>query len=68
MASARSCPPPRAVDSGDVSENPETPEDAQPARPRRSFWQRMGGEGLTISLIIHLVLILIGRKTLLLAA
>jgi hypothetical protein len=37
----------------------ETPADPQPARPRRSFWQRLGGEGLTISLFIHAALILV---------
>ncbi|MFM7241650.1 MAG: hypothetical protein ACKO3A_06045 [Opitutia bacterium] len=31
----------------------------QATRSRRTFWQKLGGEGLTISLIIHLVLILI---------
>jgi hypothetical protein len=34
-------------------------EEIQARRSRRTFWQRLGGEGLTISLIIHLVLILI---------
>ena len=50
---------------------PESPELAQPIptevgaeeiqarRSHRPFWQRLGGEGLTISLIIHLILILI---------
>ena len=28
-------------------------------RSKRTFWQRLGGEGLTISLIIHVILILI---------
>ena len=28
-------------------------------RSKRTFWQRLGGEGLTISLIIHLILIII---------
>ena len=31
----------------------------QATRSKRTFWQKLGGEGLTISLIIHLVLILI---------
>ena len=31
----------------------------QANRSKRPFWQRLGGEGLTISLIIHLILILI---------
>ena len=34
-------------------------EDVQATRSKRTFWQKLGGEGLTISLIIHLVLILI---------
>ena len=37
----------------------EVPEEPTPTRPRRSFWQRLGGEGLTISLFIHAALILI---------
>ncbi|MEY4086663.1 MAG: hypothetical protein RLZZ405_851 [Verrucomicrobiota bacterium] len=45
-----------SADSGRVS---ETPADPQPSRPRRGFWQRLGGEGLTISLLIHGALILI---------
>ena len=34
-------------------------EEIQATRSRRTFWQKLGGEGLTISLVIHLVLILI---------
>ena len=34
-------------------------EEVQATRSKRTFWQKLGGEGLTISLIIHLVLILI---------
>ena len=34
-------------------------EEIRATRSQRTFWQRLGGEGLTISLIIHLVLILI---------
>ncbi|MEY4085925.1 MAG: hypothetical protein RLZZ405_113 [Verrucomicrobiota bacterium] len=34
-------------------------EEIQATRSKRTFWQKLGGEGLTISLIIHLVLILI---------
>ena len=34
-------------------------EEIQASRSKRTFWQKLGGEGLTISLIIHLVLILI---------
>ena len=33
--------------------------EVQATRSKRTFWQKLGGEGLTISLIIHLVLILI---------
>ncbi|MGA0132761.1 MAG: hypothetical protein ACO3ND_00160 [Opitutales bacterium] len=43
-----------------------TPEDKTPpappvlsARARRSIWRRLGGEGLTISLAVHLLLILL---------
>ena len=36
-----------------------TGEELQGHRSKRTFWQRLGGEGLTISLIIHLILILI---------
>jgi hypothetical protein len=41
------------------AEVPPSTEEIQARRSRRTFWQRLGGEGLTISLIIHLVLILI---------
>jgi hypothetical protein len=34
-------------------------QEIQATRSKRTFWQKLGGEGLTISLIIHLVLILI---------
>ena len=57
-------PPPPADDltpvvpTGSSSEGQPEPE-LQTARGRRSFWQKMGGEGLTISIIIHAVLILI---------
>ena len=34
-------------------------DEVQATRSKRTFWQKLGGEGLTISLIIHLVLILI---------
>jgi len=57
-------PPPPADDlplvdpSGSSSEGLPEPE-LKTARQRRSFWQKLGGEGLTISLIIHGVLILI---------
>ena len=39
-----------------------TVEEVQATRSKRTFWQRLGGEGLTISLIIHLVLILIAIR------
>ena len=29
------------------------------ARPRRTFWQRLGGEGLALSVLVHIVLVLI---------
>ena len=29
------------------------------ARPRRTLWQRVGGEGLALSVLIHILLILI---------
>ncbi|MFM9148058.1 MAG: hypothetical protein ACKORI_08065, partial [Verrucomicrobiota bacterium] len=29
------------------------------ARARRGFWERIGGEGLTVSLAVHLLLILL---------
>ena len=41
-------PPPAVVDTTEI----------QAHRSRRTFWQRLGGEGLTISLIIHLILII----------
>ncbi len=41
-------PPPAVVDTTEI----------QARRSRRTFWQRLGGEGLTISLIIHLILII----------
>jgi len=34
-------------------------EEIQARRSQRTFWQKLGGEGLTISLIIHLILIII---------
>ena len=29
------------------------------ARPRRTLWQRLGGEGLALSVLVHIVLVLI---------
>ena len=42
-----------------VGESVPTTEEVQARRSKRTFWQRLGGEGLTISLIIHVILILI---------
>jgi len=57
-------PPPPADDLPPVDPSGSSPEglpepELKTARQRRSFWQKLGGEGLTISLIIHGVLILI---------
>ena len=43
------------------------PQDATPvetvaeplARPKRTLWQRLGGEGLALSVLVHIVLVLI---------
>jgi hypothetical protein len=40
-------------------EAPANAEELSGHRSKRTFWQRLGGEGLTISLIIHLILIII---------
>ena len=29
------------------------------ARPKRTLWQRLGGEGLALSVVLHVVLVLI---------
>jgi hypothetical protein len=42
-----------------VADSVHNAEEVQARRSTRTFWQRLGGEGLTISLVIHLVLILI---------
>ena len=42
-----------------VGESVPPTEEVQARRSKRTFWQRLGGEGLTISLIIHVILILI---------
>ena len=57
-------PPPPADDLPPVDPSGSSPEglpepELKTARQRRPFWQKLGGEGLTISLIIHGVLILI---------
>ena len=31
------------------------------ARPRRTLWQRLGGEGLALSVLVHIVLVLIAN-------
>jgi hypothetical protein len=56
-------PPPPSEDSVPPEGLPPPPVSAEPplqtARGRRSFWSKLGGEGLTISIIVHAVLILI---------
>jgi len=59
-------PPPPADDSlppGSTEVGPEASDAPAPelktARGQRSFWQKLGGEGLTISLFIHGILIII---------
>ena len=57
-------PPPPSEDSASPESLPPPPAETpapelQTARGRRSFWSKLGGEGLTISIIIHAVLILI---------
>ncbi len=49
-------PTPEPVSSFPVEPNAE---ELSGHRAKRTFWQRLGGEGLTISLIIHLILIII---------
>ena len=49
---------PESTDSP-VADSVHNAEEVQARRSTRTFWQRLGGEGLTISLVIHLVLILI---------
>ncbi|MEY2750954.1 MAG: hypothetical protein RLZZ550_925, partial [Verrucomicrobiota bacterium] len=46
-------------DPGLAPAEADAAEEVQATRSKRTFWQKLGGEGLTISLIIHLVLILI---------
>ncbi|NBX34006.1 hypothetical protein EBR16_01365, partial [bacterium] len=45
--------------AGVVDATEHKPEEIQARRSQRTFWQKLGGEGLTISLIIHLILIII---------
>jgi hypothetical protein len=41
-------------------DNPPVETGAEPlARPRRTLWQRLGGEGLALSVLVHIVLVLI---------
>ena len=49
-------PTPAPLSSFPVEPNAE---ELSGPRAKRTFWQRLGGEGLTISLIIHLILIII---------
>jgi len=60
MSPTQDPPHPEDADQASIAEAgvPAT-EEVQATRSKRSFWQKLGGEGLTISLIIHLVLILI---------
>ncbi|MFM7209204.1 MAG: hypothetical protein ACKOY8_05225, partial [Verrucomicrobiota bacterium] len=49
-------PPP----SGDAPEAPSAKnQSVVTVRPRGSFWRRLGGEGLTVSLAIHALLVLL---------
>ena len=59
-SSSHEDPTPAAADAAAVVDaNEHNSGEIQARRSRRPFWQRLGGEGLTISLIIHLILILI---------
>mgnify|MGYP003865398687 FL=1 len=60
MSPTQDPPHPEDADQASIAEAgvPAT-EEVQATRSKRTFWQKLGGEGLTISLIIHLVLILI---------
>ena len=60
MSPTQDPPHPEDADQASIAEAgvPAT-EEVQATRSKRSFWQKLGGEGLTIWLIIHLVLILI---------
>jgi hypothetical protein len=44
----------------DPRDNPPVETGAEPlARPKRTLWQRLGGEGLAFSVIVHIILVLI---------
>jgi hypothetical protein len=44
----------------DPRDNPPVETGAEPlARPKRTLWQRLGGEGLALSVIVHIILVLI---------
>jgi len=56
--------PPELPPEGPSGLPPELPlvvdeEDLKAKRSKRTFWQKLGGEGLAISVIIHLILIVI---------
>ncbi len=51
--------PPAGSEAPTEVETPPEADELQVHRSKRTFWQRLGGEGLTISLIIHLILIII---------
>ncbi len=50
-------PPPPSGDAPEVK--PAKTESVVTVRPRGSFWRRLGGEGLTVSLAIHALLVLL---------
>jgi len=52
-------PAPSASDASAPVPAPEAVSSEPLARPRRTLWQRVGGEGLALSVLIHIVLILI---------
>ncbi len=52
-------PTPSAPDAPASVPVPEAVSSEPLARPRRTLWQRVGGEGLALSVLIHIVLILI---------
>ncbi|MFZ9979423.1 MAG: hypothetical protein ACO3HN_05690 [Opitutales bacterium] len=44
----------------DPQDNPPAETGTEPlARPQRTLWQRLGGEGLALSVIVHVILVLI---------
>ncbi len=43
----------------DPQDKPEEETSVLASRPRRPLWQRLGGEGLTVSIAVHLLLVLL---------